>query len=97
VVTYKDRLCRFGFELLEHIFKKADVKLVVLCGATEIDSTRELSDDLLAITTVFVARNNGLRSSAYRSERDQKKTQDPGGEIKGHSNLSKSRTETNLE
>ena len=30
VVTYKDRLCRFGFELVEWILKKHNVKLLVL-------------------------------------------------------------------
>ena len=64
VVAWKDRLCRFGFELVEWIFKKANVKLLVLGANDGIeDPSRELSDDLLAITTVFVARNNGLRAS----------------------------------
>ena len=29
------------------------------------------SDDLLAITTVFVAKNNGIRSAKYRKERKE--------------------------
>ena len=70
VVTYKDRLCRFGNELVEWIFKKANVKLVVLSKCNEeVDPTRELSEDLLAITNVFVARNNGLRSGRYKAQR----------------------------
>ena len=73
VVTYKDRLCRFGNELAEWIFKKADVKLVVLSkGDDQEDPSRELSEDLLAITTVFVARNNGLRAGRYRRQRNEK-------------------------
>ena len=70
VVTYKDRICRFGFELVDWIFKKASVKLVVL-GADTIteDASRELSDDLLAITTVFVAKNNGIRAGQLRKLR----------------------------
>ena len=76
VVTYKDRLCRFGSELLEWVFKKADVKLVVLCkDSDQEDRTRELSEDLLAITTVFVAKNNGLRAGQYRRERKQEEGQ----------------------
>lgn len=77
VVTYKDRLCRFGFELVEWIFKKHNVKLLVLStNPDEKDATRELSEDLLAITTVFVARNNGLRAGAYRKQRKDKETQE---------------------
>jgi predicted site-specific integrase-resolvase len=73
VVTYRDRLCRFGFELVEWIFKKFNVKLLVLSSnVDQKDITRELSDDLLAITTVFVARNNGLRAGAYKRERRDK-------------------------
>ena len=74
VVTYRDRLCRFGYELLEWIFKKADVELVVLSkDITQEDQTKELAEDLLAITTVFVARNNGLRAGQYRRQRNQEK------------------------
>jgi predicted site-specific integrase-resolvase len=73
VVTYRDRLCRFGIELIEWIFKKADVKLLVLDRiANEKSATVELSEDLLAITTVFVARNNGLRAGMYRREKSRK-------------------------
>lgn len=74
VVTYRDRLCRFGYELLEWIFKKANVELLVLSKDTmQEDRTKELAEDLLAITTVFVAKNNGLRAGQYRRERRQEK------------------------
>ncbi|NBP16834.1 IS607 family transposase, partial [bacterium] len=70
VVTYKDRLCRFGFELIEWLFKKANTKLVVLNGSSECtNSTAELAEDLLSITNVFVARNNGMRSAQNRKNR----------------------------
>ena len=69
VVRHKDRLCRYGLELLEWIFKKAGTKLVVLSHEQEASSTKELADDLLAITTVFVARHNGQRSAENRRKR----------------------------
>jgi predicted site-specific integrase-resolvase len=73
VVTYKDRLCRFGFELFDWILKKAHVKLVVLGSTNDTtDVSKELAEDLLSITTVFVAKNNGLRSSAFRKQRREK-------------------------
>ena len=73
VVAHKDRLCRFGHELLEFIFAKAHCTLVVLDrkhrpeGSVSKDS--ELADDLLSIVNVFVARRNGERSAAHRRER----------------------------
>jgi predicted site-specific integrase-resolvase len=67
VVAHRDRLCRFAFELLEQIFRFHQVKLVVLDTYASPES--ELSDDLLAITTVFVARHNGQRSAANRKKR----------------------------
>jgi predicted site-specific integrase-resolvase len=97
VVTYKDRMCRFGFELLEWIFTKYNVEFVVLNKAYEVqDMARELSDDLLAITTVFVAKHNGLRSANYRKN---KKLQEQAQSRKEHqdSGLSKQSTETNIE
>ena len=70
VVTYKYTLCRFGSELLEWFFEKHNVKLVVLnTNHGSSNPSEELAEDLLAITTVFVARNNGLRSGRYKRER----------------------------
>jgi putative resolvase len=72
VVAYKDRLCRFGFELLEWICQKHNTKIVVLNPVSETDDrTKELAEDLLSIVTVFVAKNNGLRSSHNRQIRNQ--------------------------
>ena len=70
VVMHRDRLCRFGVDLVESIFKSAGTKLVVH-GAADAppDDARELADDLRAITTVFVARHNGRRSADNRRRR----------------------------
>ena len=78
VVAYKDRLCRFGYELFEWICKKHNTSIVVLNPVSETeDRTKELSEDLLSIVTVFVAKNNGLRSSHNRQMRHQsQKNQD---------------------
>jgi putative resolvase len=71
VCTHKDRLCRFGFELIEMIFQKFGVSLIVM----NVDKTRsqdyqqELAEDLLAVVNVFVAKNNGKRASENRKRR----------------------------
>lgn len=74
VVAHKDRLARFGVDLLEWIFKKAGTQLVVLDHQnSEEDQSRsseqELAEDLLSVVTVFVAKNNGRRSSENRRKR----------------------------
>ena len=70
IVAHKDRLCRFAFEIVEWIFEKAGTKLVVL-GAERENHTeqQELAEDIIAITTVFVARHNGLRAAENRRRR----------------------------
>ncbi|MFA7133334.1 MAG: IS607 family transposase [Bacteroidales bacterium] len=74
VVAYKDRLCRFGYELFEWICQKHDTKILVLNPISETeDRTKELVEDLFSIVTVFVAKNNGLRSSRNRQIRHQSK------------------------
>ena len=58
VVSYKDRMCRFGYELVEQVCKKFNTKLLVLNkDEGELDTTKELADDLLAVTTYFTAKN----------------------------------------
>ena len=58
VVTRKDRLCRFGSELVEWIFEKNGTRLVVLGSEIYTNDSEygELAEDLLAIVTVFVAK-----------------------------------------
>ena len=61
VVSYRDRLCRFAFELLEWIFLHNGVELVVLDTNVEASENGELAEDLLAIINVFNCRVNGKR------------------------------------
>jgi predicted site-specific integrase-resolvase len=65
VVAYKDRLCRYGIELLELIFKRFGTQLVVY-SKTDTIRSETTADDLLAIANIFVARQ--------KSARKQKKT-----------------------
>ena len=63
VITHKDRLLRFGFELIEYIAKKMDTEIVVLNQGEERNSAQELTNDLIAIITVFSGRLYGSRSN----------------------------------
>ena len=60
VVAHKERLCRFGFELLEWFFSFYKVKLVIL-EQDRMSADEELSKDILAIIHVFSCRANGRR------------------------------------
>ena len=65
VVAYRDRLARFGTDLIEAMLERSGGELVVL-NQRELSPEEELTTDLLAIHTVFGARVNGLRR--YREE-----------------------------
>lgn len=60
VVLYKDRLLRYGFELVEYFAKLNNVKIEVL---DKIDKSQdqELVEDLVQIITVFSCKLQGKR------------------------------------
>jgi putative resolvase len=62
VVTHRDRLCRFGFELIEGIVEGQSNGKIVVLDKEETSPEVELTRDLLAIITVFSSRLYGLRS-----------------------------------
>lgn len=66
-VTYRDRLARFGFDLVERIIARSGGRVVVL-HQVETSPTEELSRDLCAIIAVFSSRLHGLRS--HRNKKD---------------------------
>jgi putative resolvase len=70
VVAYRDRLCRYRFELVEWICAKHGAKIVVHNkGENTVAPESELAEDLLAVCNFFVARNNGRRASENRKRR----------------------------
>ncbi len=60
VIAHKDRLARFGFDLIAHICEKQGCRLVVL-NAESLSPEQEMVQDLLSITHTFSARLYGLR------------------------------------
>jgi len=62
VVTYRDRLARFGFEYLEYFFKQFGVRVEVAFGEEPKDAYQELVEDLIEIVTSFAGKLYGLRS-----------------------------------
>lgn len=59
VVAHRDRLCRFGFELIEFILNKSGTELHVLDEDSEKSPDRDLAEDLVSIIHVYSCRNMG--------------------------------------
>lgn len=75
VILYRDRLCRFSFDLFEYIFKAQGIQIEVIsleedknCGGYNFE--QELATDLLSVITYFTAKNNGKRSSTNKKRRN---------------------------
>jgi predicted site-specific integrase-resolvase len=68
VVTHKDRLCRFGFELIEGIIREQSNGKIVVLNQKKTSPEQELVDDLISIITVFSSRLYGLRSNSIKNK-----------------------------
>jgi predicted site-specific integrase-resolvase len=64
-VAHKDRLCRFGFDLVEQIVEWNGGKIIV-ANAETLSPQEELTQDLLSIIHCFSSRLYGLRK--YKSK-----------------------------
>ena len=63
VVVHKDRLCRFGYELIEFIVDKySNGEIIILENNNKKKNLKEeIVDDMLQIMNIFVAKINGMR------------------------------------
>jgi predicted site-specific integrase-resolvase len=68
VVAHRDRLARFGFELLRYIVETAGGKITVIDDQRNKSSEQELSEDLLSIIHVYSCKQMGKRSYRSRNE-----------------------------
>lgn len=65
VVLHKDRLLRFGFELVEYIAELHNCSIEIIDN-TEKTEQQELVEDLVQIITVFSCRLQGKRANKAR-------------------------------
>lgn len=66
IVSHRDRLCRFGFELIEFIITANKARLVVYNEKEFKSSEQELAEDIMAILHVFPYRKMGRRGFSKR-------------------------------
>jgi len=62
VLTHKDRLLRFGAELVFAVCEAKNVEVVIINQGADRTFEQELAEDVLEIVTVFSARLYGSRS-----------------------------------
>ena len=62
VVLYKDRLIRFGYELIENLCNKFGTTIEIIDNTEKTDE-QELVEDLVQIVTVFSYRLQGKRAN----------------------------------
>lgn len=79
VVLYKDRLIRFGFDLLNYLCEINGVKIEIIDN-TEYSKEQELTDDLIQIITVFANRLYGQRSKKTKRLIDEIKQNAKGNQ-----------------
>ncbi len=61
VIAYKDRLCRFGYELIEYLITKYSNGKITILNEVNLSPNEEMTKDLVSIINIFGARMNGLR------------------------------------
>ena len=62
VVLYKDRLIRFGYELIENLCEKYGTTIEVIDNTEKIEE-QELVEDLIQIVTIFSCRLQGKKAN----------------------------------
>ena len=61
VIAHKDRLSRFGFDLIKLIIEKAGGKITIINDEQNKSTEQELAEDLLSIINIYSFRQMGKR------------------------------------
>ena len=82
VVAHRDRLSRFGFELIEFVLNKSGVKLMVHNNENAKSESEELADDIMSIINVYSCRQMGKRRYIKKDKRNEKDKAKPNTQSK---------------
>lgn len=70
VINYKDRLLRFGMEMLEQVCQFHEVEIEIINHSEDKTYEQELVEDILSIITVFSSRLYGSRSKKTKKVKE---------------------------
>ena len=71
IITYKDRLIRFGFDYLKNYFDSYCVQIITTKARQTPTVQEEMVDDLIAIITSFTAKIHGMRPGKRKKRKKQ--------------------------
>ncbi|WP_404375422.1 IS607 family transposase [Vreelandella aquamarina] len=80
VVAHRDRLARFGFDLLDHIAAEHGCEIIVANQET-LSPEQEMVEDLLAIVHTFSCRLYGMRKYKQQMKADYPAAREPREEV----------------
>ena len=70
VIVHKDRLTRFGYDLIKDLIKKySKGDIIILDKKKDQEPEEELVKDVLQIMNVFVAKMNGMRKYSKKDKK----------------------------
>lgn len=73
VIVHKDRLARFGYELIEFLIKKySNGTITIINKKEEVEPEDEMVKDVLQIMNIFVAKMNGRRKYNIKNNKNIK-------------------------
>lgn len=73
VVAHKDRLARFGYDLVEHLARTHGCEIIV-ANKEELSPQEEMVEDMLAIVHTFSCRIYGMRR--YKKKKTDEKVEE---------------------
>ncbi len=84
VVAYKDRLCRFGYELINWIVEEYSDGKIRVENVKEETPQEEITKDIIQIMNVYSAKINGLRKygKKIKEELTQKNVKNKSNKVK---------------
>ena len=68
IVENRDRLCRFGFEMIEGMFRKLGAKIIVISNVEDKSYEKELTDDLISIIHYYSMKSYSMRRRLHKAE-----------------------------
>lgn len=71
IINYKDRLIRFGYEIIEQLCEINGVKIEIINQTEDKTYEQELVEDVLSIITVFSSKLYGSRSHKIKKIKNE--------------------------